>query len=256
MRKRHHEARILALATLALVKARGIEIYDSWITPTDEEMFGINVWGEGFVILTIFAKLEDGTYGVKLIYGPTDDVRFRERLHEQYAACGFMTGAKIPRDDFVMLPAGLNQLAQRALRRVKRKGRTLSTETRKLWQGDPRLDTPWGRAGEVDEIGDGILHVWTYRGSSMSGYYIPNGLLHRIPEQQRDWTATLSGFENWFDDEEGYWAFVVLAFPEHFTASMLQNADEMVDFLEREYRKEERLPADEFPGDLKTGTLP
>ena len=62
--------------------------------------------------------------------------------------------------------------------------------------------------------------------------------------------------QNWFDDEEGYWAFVVLAFPEHFTASMLQNADEMVDFLEREYRKEERLPADEFPGDLKTGTLP
>jgi hypothetical protein len=89
------------------------------------------------------------------------------------------------------------------------------------------METPWGEAQTVRDIGDGILQVTT---ACHGGYFVPQELLYRIPESQRDYAAAWSGSGNWFEEDDAA-RFVEIAFPEHFAA---QRVDWAAKYVARE----------------------
>jgi hypothetical protein len=80
--------------------------------------------------------------------------------------------------------------------------------------------TPWGPAQSAEDIGRGIIAVTT---ASHGGLFVPDELLHHIPERARRWAAQWSRSPNWYE-EDCCWAAVALAFPELFKAEDLDQA--------------------------------
>lgn len=80
-----------------------------------------------------------------------------------------------------------------------------------------RMDTPWGPAQSVEEIGGGILQVST---ASHGGLYVPLELYRRMPGglQQNPY-----GGGTWFE-EDCEWALVALAFPQWFDTRAMWHA--------------------------------
>lgn len=84
------------------------------------------------------------------------------------------------------------------------------------------LETPWGVADHVEDIGQGILHVMTL---GHGGYYVPPHLLGRLSPQWRAFGAKWSqGWGECWYEEDCAWAGVCLAFPELFPADALPHA--------------------------------
>ncbi len=79
------------------------------------------------------------------------------------------------------------------------------------------MNTPWGRADYVREIGNGILSVST---PSHGGYYVPPAMVARMPEAAR---ATFCGVSGWFE-EDCDWALVAMSFPELFPPEAVGHA--------------------------------
>jgi len=78
---------------------------------------------------------------------------------------------------------------------------------------NPRaLDTPWGPAESVQDIGAGILHVTT---ASHGGYFVPRELNALIPLAWRTHTFVARGMIGWYE-EDCDWCLVALAFPTTF----------------------------------------
>lgn len=92
-----------------------------------------------------------------------------------------------------------------------------------------KLNTPWGYADQVDEIGDkGILFVST---PSHGGLFVPDELITQMPAELRG-SNSYSGKGNWFE-EDCEWAIPVLAFPEEFSPEYCKAAVETANM----YRK-------------------
>jgi hypothetical protein len=85
----------------------------------------------------------------------------------------------------------------------------------------PRVETPWGVAQNVRPVGpDGIFSADT---STHGGYYVPSALLDKIDPRGRADAKRWSGSENWYE-EDCCWAWVALAFPEHFPPAAVDAA--------------------------------
>jgi hypothetical protein len=85
----------------------------------------------------------------------------------------------------------------------------------------PMVETPWGVAQHVRPVGpDGIFSADT---SSHGGYFVPSALLDKIDPRGRADAKKWSGSENWYE-EDCCWAWVVLAFPEHFPPTAVAGA--------------------------------
>lgn len=82
--------------------------------------------------------------------------------------------------------------------------------------------TPWGPAQYIEPVGPegGVYSVST---ASHGGYYVPDVLLSRIPQEARDYAARWSGSHNWYEEDCAS-AAVVLAFPELFTPRLIESA--------------------------------
>lgn len=78
----------------------------------------------------------------------------------------------------------------------------------------PKMETPWGRADFVRDLGQGILAVST---PEHGGIYVPPELLNKIPESRRQYAKRWSRSESWYEEDVA-WACVAEAFPHLFTA--------------------------------------
>lgn len=72
------------------------------------------------------------------------------------------------------------------------------------------MDTPWGIADHVKDIGLGIKRVDT---PSHGGYFVPDEMLKKMPPATH---KTFAG-KGWYE-EDCDWCMVVLSFPELFPA--------------------------------------
>ena len=72
--------------------------------------------------------------------------------------------------------------------------------------------TPWGYADQYANLGQGIFQVST---PGHGGIFVPQCMVHCIPQHQREWAAKWSGSEQWYE-EDCCWACVALAFPDCF----------------------------------------
>jgi len=71
--------------------------------------------------------------------------------------------------------------------------------------------TPWGRADSQTEVAPGIWHVTTPR---HGGLFVERALRDRLQIQETQYS------KGGFYEEDCDWAFVAIAFPEHFSDSM------------------------------------
>ena len=85
-------------------------------------------------------------------------------------------------------------------------------------------NTPWGYADQSAHIGDGIYRVDT---PGHGGYFMPVGMLHRIPQAQQEWAERWSQSRNWYE-EDCCWAAVAVAFPKLFPEEALPVALEIL----------------------------
>lgn len=76
----------------------------------------------------------------------------------------------------------------------------------------PGAATPWGPAQHVEDVGRGVVFAST---AGHGGYFVPAGLLARIPKAEREYARSWSGSERWYE-EDCCALSVVLAFPELF----------------------------------------
>lgn len=83
------------------------------------------------------------------------------------------------------------------------------------------LDTPWGPAECVTDIGGGILHVDT---SSHGGYFVPPALNVLVPLEWRTKSFNARGMVGWYE-EDCDWCLVALTFPQQFPADAREAAN-------------------------------
>ena len=72
--------------------------------------------------------------------------------------------------------------------------------------------TPWGRADQIENVGEGIYFAST---PSHGGYYVPSALLPAITAAHQARALKWSGSRNWYE-EDCEWASVAIAFPHLF----------------------------------------
>lgn len=82
------------------------------------------------------------------------------------------------------------------------------------------LNTPWGRADHYENLGQGVFAVSTV---GHGGIYVPDEMLHNIPESRRADAKRWSGSENWYE-EDCCWAYVAEALPDRFTPEQVDVA--------------------------------
>lgn len=90
--------------------------------------------------------------------------------------------------------------------------------------------TPWGTAEDVTTVihnGQSIVRVST---PSHGGYYVPQELLSRIPEEGQKYAEQWSGSRHWYEEDCG-WAYVALALPEFFPPDAQPAARATIDYL-------------------------
>lgn len=85
------------------------------------------------------------------------------------------------------------------------------------------LDTPWGKADNYKNLGQGLFVVST---GSHGGYFVPECMLHNIPEHRRADAKQWSGSEQWYE-EDCCWAHVAEAFPDCFPSEAVAAAKVM-----------------------------
>jgi hypothetical protein len=88
------------------------------------------------------------------------------------------------------------------------------------------MNTPWGYADSVKEVGLGILQVST---PGHGGFFVPKKHLHRIPTELQHWAACWSGSAQWYEEDCCYTA-VVVHFAELFPPYWVKRCQE---FLQR-----------------------
>jgi hypothetical protein len=89
--------------------------------------------------------------------------------------------------------------------------------------------TPWGRADQIERIGEGIYFAST---PSHGGYYVPAGMLHAIPAAHQARALKWSGSRNWYE-EDCEWASVAVAFPHLFNQDQREAAANTIKSRER-----------------------
>jgi len=87
------------------------------------------------------------------------------------------------------------------------------------------IQTPWGKADSVEQIGEGIFFAST---SSHGGYFVPTALLNKIPEDYQRRALKWSGSRNWYE-EDCEWASVVVSFAYLFNKDQVTAAQICVD---------------------------
>lgn len=92
-----------------------------------------------------------------------------------------------------------------------------------------KMQTPWGMADSVDQIGEGIVFVST---PSHGGYFVPPALNATIPATVKALTFNRLGESGWYEEDCDA-ALVPVYFPNWFGKSARERAQ---DFL-RSYRK-------------------
>jgi hypothetical protein len=80
------------------------------------------------------------------------------------------------------------------------------------------LDTPWGRAQQVNQFAPGI---WSISTAGHGGYYVSPEKLATMPAELRT-IKTWAG-PNYYE-EDCDWAIIACAYPEHFSAADLYHA--------------------------------
>lgn len=99
-----------------------------------------------------------------------------------------------------------------AMMRQERPSLTRGEYDRRNWQRLEQIQTPWGPAQDVTDIGAGILRVDT---ASHGGYYVPPTLNALIPASWRAASFNGRGMDGWYE-EDCDWSMVALAFPTTF----------------------------------------
>lgn len=90
------------------------------------------------------------------------------------------------------------------------------------------MNTPWGFADSINEIGLGIKFVST---PSHGGYFVPTELLSKItPEAFKSESWGRQRQSGWFE-EDCDWAYVAKAFPELFPAEAQQAATNVMTYF-------------------------
>jgi hypothetical protein len=90
------------------------------------------------------------------------------------------------------------------------------------------MNTPWGKADTVTEIGDvGGLKILSVSTPTHGGIYVPEELCHPIPSRERLWAKRWSGSICWYE-EDCCWAAVAVAFPQFFAADEVEAAKRVV----------------------------
>ena len=89
---------------------------------------------------------------------------------------------------------------------------------------DSSRNTPWGIADHYENIGQGIFVVST---PSHGGYFVPDCMLHNIPDEHQRWAEQWSGSRQWYE-EDCCWAAVALAFPDRFPPEALGVAQMLI----------------------------
>lgn len=88
-----------------------------------------------------------------------------------------------------------------------------------------KLDTPWGQADSVTDIGAGILFVTT---PSHGGYFVPKPLNSLIPIAWKTASFNARGMMGWYE-EDCDWCMVALAFPTTFPPHAAEAARRLFD---------------------------
>lgn len=80
--------------------------------------------------------------------------------------------------------------------------------------------TPWGIAEYTKAFPvPGTDHIVIFVSTpSHGGFFVPDALLHRIPEKEQEFAKIWAGGKNWYE-EDVCASSVVLAFPEVFNIS-------------------------------------
>lgn len=91
----------------------------------------------------------------------------------------------------------------------------------------PFRHTPWGAPQTAEEIAPGIWHTTT---ASHGGFYLTSAALARIPAAHQAYAAEWAkGFgPAWFEEDCAV-CCVIVAYPEHFRADRVAEAQGVVD---------------------------
>lgn len=84
--------------------------------------------------------------------------------------------------------------------------------------------TPWGTADEVTQIVDGIYWVET---PGHGGFYLSEEMNSQVPNSLKQQTFRELGTTGWYE-EDCDWAIVVSVFPEHFDATKIAVAKDIL----------------------------
>jgi hypothetical protein len=84
--------------------------------------------------------------------------------------------------------------------------------------------TPWGYADQYENLGQGVFSVST---PSHGGIFVPECMLHNIPEEQQAWAERWSGSRQWYE-EDCCWAAVAVALPDRFPDGACQHAERIL----------------------------
>ena len=80
-----------------------------------------------------------------------------------------------------------------------------------------KMNTPWGCADKVEQIGGGLVSVQT---PSHGGIFVPLDSYRKMPVALQ---CNIYGGRTWFE-EDIEWALVALAFPQYFDARSMHYA--------------------------------
>jgi len=105
---------------------------------------------------------------------------------------------------------------------------TVGTQKRLPIQAAPAVGshTPWGAADHVRTVADGIVDVQT---PGHGGYWLSAARLEVLRAKFPELSDSFAGFP-WFE-EDCDWAYVALAFPEHFDAKHLDAAGKTLEWI-------------------------
>lgn len=88
-------------------------------------------------------------------------------------------------------------------------------------------NTPWGKADRYENLGQGVFTCST---PSHGGIFVPDCMLHNIPERMRRWAKRWSGSENWYE-EDCCWAAVADAMPNYFEPAHVEHARRLLESM-------------------------
>lgn len=88
---------------------------------------------------------------------------------------------------------------------------------------------PWDYIQHVHEHAPGIVSVDT---PGHGGIWVADCLLPFLSTEAKNYATRWSGSPQWYE-EDCAWAYVALAFPQHFTDAQIESANKMMEFIRR-----------------------